>query len=50
MNPCDTDANLGGIQAVLLTLSMKYNFHRQRSITSIAHAVLLLFLTLWMLD
>lgn len=35
--------NLGRIQAVLLTLHMKYYFYRQRSTTSIAYAVLLLF-------
>lgn len=35
--------NLGRIQAVLLTLPMKYYFYRQRSTTSVAYAVLLLF-------
>ena len=40
---------LGGIQAVLLTLPMKYYCYRQRSSTPIAHAVLLLFLTLLIL-
>ena len=34
--------NLGRIQAVLLTLHMKYYFYRQRSTTSIANEVLLL--------
>ena len=41
--------NLGRIQAVLLTLPMKYYSYRQRSSTSIAHAVLLLLLTLLIL-
>ena len=35
-----------GKDTVLLTLHMKYYFYRQRSSTSIAHAVLLLFLAL----
>lgn len=46
MPPCDKHVNPGGIQAVLLTLPMKYYSYRQRSTTAIANAVLLLFFSL----
>ena len=42
--------NLGWIIAVLLTLPMQYYSYRQWSTTSIAHAVLLLFFTLLILQ